>query len=178
MSRIGNKPIEIPEKTTFVVKDRVVTVQGEKGKLTRELHSAVDVTIEGNIVSVKILKEDRKSSAYQGMERALIANMVTGVSKGFERKLELNGIGYRAELKGNKVILNVGYSNPAEYVLPEGVTAKVEKTVILLEGVDKQTVGQAAAQIRMIRPPEPYKGKGIKYSEEYIQKKAGKTGAK
>jgi large subunit ribosomal protein L6 len=178
MSRIGKKPIEVPAKTTVDIKDGVVTVKGEKGSLSKAIHPACALKLEENVLQVEIVSKDRKAHAFQGLMRALIANMVTGVSKGFERKLEINGIGYRAELKGKTVILNVGYSNPAEYALPEGINAKVDKTTITLEGIDKELLGRTAAEIRMIRPPEPYKGKGIKYAEEYIQKKAGKTGTK
>jgi large subunit ribosomal protein L6 len=178
MSRIGKKPIQLPDNTKVTYKDRILTVQGEKGKLTREIHPFVDLKIDGGEIEVVIVSDDRKVNAFQGLTRALVANMVTGVSKGFERALEINGIGYRAEAKGSTITLNIGYSNPVDFALPEGVSAQVEKTTIKLASIDKELLGHTAAAIRMLRPPEPYKGKGIKYAEEYIQRKAGKTGTK
>jgi large subunit ribosomal protein L6 len=156
-----------------------LTVEGGKGKLVQSIHPAVDLNIEDGVMNVTLLTEDRGSRALQGLTRSLVANMITGVHTGFERKLEINGIGYRAELSGKKIILNVGYSNPVSFDLPEGISATVEKNNnIMLSGIDKQLVGLAAAAIRRIRPPEPYKGKGIKYAEEHIRRKAGKTGTK
>jgi large subunit ribosomal protein L6 len=179
MSRVGKKPISIPEKTKVTYTDRVVTVVGEKGTLSQSINSAVDLKIENGVMNVTMVAEDRNSRALQGLTRSLIANMIFGVNKGFERKLEINGIGYRAELSGKQIILHVGYSNPVPFDLPEGISATVEKNNnIILSGIDKQKVGLAAAAIRKIRPPEPYKGKGIKYSEEHIRRKAGKTGTK
>lgn len=177
MSRVGKKPIPIPDKTKVTYKDRVLTVKGEKGTLSREIHPAVELKFEDGTVSISCLANDRSSRAFQGMTRSLVDNMVIGVSKGFERTLEINGIGYRAELKGKQIVLNLGYSHPVEFDLPEGISADVEKnTVIKLSGIDKEALGRTAAAIRMLRPPEPYKGKGVKYAEERIQKKAGKTG--
>jgi len=179
MSRVGKKPIPIPGKTKVTYEDRVLTVKGEKGTLRRTIHPAVELQLEDSIVSVSCLADDRSSRAFQGMMRSLIDNMVTGVSKGFERTLEINGIGYRAELKDKQIILSLGYSHPIEFDLPEGISADVEKnTIIKLSGIDKEALGRTAAAIRMLRPPEPYKGKGVKYAEERIQKKAGKTGTK
>jgi large subunit ribosomal protein L6 len=179
MSRVGKKPIPVPEKTKVTYKDRVLTAKGEKGTLSRTIHPAVELQLEDGTVSVSCLADDRPSRAYQGMTRSLIDNMVTGVSKGFERTLEINGIGYRAELKGKQIVLSLGYSHPIEFDLPEGISADVEKnTIIKLSGIDKEALGRTAAAIRMLRPPEPYKGKGVKYAEERIQKKAGKTGTK
>lgn len=179
MSRIGKKPIDIPEKTKIEYKSGTITVQGKNGKLEQSVHPAVDLQIEENQVAVVLKTQDRKSQAIQGMVRSLIQNMVTGVSQGFERVLEINGIGYRAEAKGQSLIFNLGYSHPVNFELPKGVAATVEKNnVVKLSGIDKQLVGQTAARIRELRPPEPYKGKGIKYAEEYIQRKAGKTGTK
>lgn len=177
MSRIGKKPIQIPEKTEVTFKGGMVKVKGPKGNLEGSVHSAVELKVQGDVVDVVIVSEEKNAAAFQGMTRALVANMVTGVSKGFERVLEVNGIGYKAEVKGNKLILNVGYSQPVNFELPKGITAEVEKNQIKLSGIDKQSIGQTAAEIRKVRPPEPYKGKGIKYVEEYIQKKAGKTAA-
>jgi len=180
MSRVGKKPIAIPEKAKITYSDRVLTIVGEKGTLSQTIHPAVDLKIEDGIMNVTLpAAADRTSRALQGLTRSLVANMITGVSQGFERKLEINGIGYRAELSGKQIILHVGYSNPVAFDLPEGISATVEKNNnIILSGIDKQKVGLAAAAIRKIRPPEPYKGKGIKYAEEHIRRKAGKTGTK
>jgi large subunit ribosomal protein L6 len=179
MSRVGKKPISIPEKTKVTYTDRVVTVAGEKGTLSQSVHPALDLKIEGGVMNVTMVAEDRNSRALQGLTRSLVDNMITGVSKGFERRLEINGIGYRAELSGKQIVLHVGYSNPVAFDLPDGISAAVEKNNnIILSGIDKQKVGLAAAAIRKIRPPEPYKGKGIKYAEEHIRRKAGKTGTK
>ena len=179
MSRVGKKPIPIPDKIKITYTDRFLTVEGGKGKLSQTIHSAVDLNIEDGVMNVTMAVEDRSSRALQGMTRSLVANMITGVAQGFERNLEINGIGYRAELSGKQIILHVGYSNPVVFDLPDGISATVEKNNnIKLFGIDKQKVGLAAAAIRRIRPPEPYKGKGIKYAEEHIIRKAGKTGTK
>ena len=179
MSRVGKKPIPIPDKTKITYADKLLTVEGAKGKLTQSIHPAVDLDIDDGVMNVTMQQEDRSSRALQGLTRSLVANMITGVNQGFERKLEINGIGYRAELSGKQIILHVGYSNPVAFDLPEGISATVGKNNnILLSGIDKQKVGLAAAAIRRIRPPEPYKGKGIKYAEEHIRRKAGKTGTK
>lgn len=178
MSRIGKKPIQIPEKSKISYKDRVITVEGPKGSLDRVIHDDVDLTIDENTINVVADLNKKNASAFMGMTRALVANMVTGVTEGFSRTLEINGIGYRAELKGKTLVLNLGYSHPIDFELPEGIDAKVEKTNITLSGIDKELLGHVAASIRRLRPPEPYKGKGIKYADEYIQKKAGKTGTK
>ena len=179
MSRVGKQPVLIPDKIKVTYKNRSLTVEGEKGKLSRSIHPAVDLKIEDSVMNVTMVTADRRSRALQGLTRSLVANMITGVAQGFERNLEINGIGYRAELSGKQIIFNVGYSNPVNYDLPEGITATVAKNNnIKLLGIDKQKVGLAAAAIRRIRPPEPYKGKGIKYAEEHIRRKAGKTGTK
>lgn len=179
MSRVGKKPIPIPNNTTVTYKDRILTVKGDKGSLTREIHPAVELQVDDNILTVLPLKDDRQTIAFQGMTRSLVDSMVTGVSKGFERVLEIHGIGYRAEMKGNQIVLNLGYSHPIEFDLPQGVSATVDKNnIIKLSGINKEELGQTAASIRRLRPPEPYKGKGVKYAEERIQKKAGKTGTK
>ena len=178
MSRVGKKPIPIPEKTKISYKDRVITVTGEKGSLSRSVHPSMDLDVTDDTISVTILTKDRNGGALQGLTRSLVANMVTGVSRGFERTLEINGIGYRAALQGNAIDLNLGYSHPIHFELPEGISADIEgNTVIKLSGIDKETLGHTAAAIRRLRPPEPYKGKGIKYAEEHIQRKAGKTAA-
>jgi large subunit ribosomal protein L6 len=179
MSRVGKKPINIPEKTKVVYSDKLLTVQGEKGTLIRTIHPEAALEIKENTINVVMGKNDRPSRALQGLTRSLVANMVDGVTKGFERTLEINGIGYRAELKGDELVLNIGFSHPVNFSLPQGIFASVEKnTVIKLSGIDKELLGHVAAAIRRLRPPEPYKGKGIKYMEETIQKKAGKTGTK
>ena len=177
MSRIGKKPIQIPEKTEVTYKDGLVKVKGPKGSLEGTVHSTVELKVEGDVINVVVVSEDKNADAFHGMTRAIVANMLLGVSKGFERVLEVNGIGYKAEVKGSTLILNVGYSQPVNFELPKGITAVVEKNLIKLTGIDKQLIGQTAAEVRKVRPPEPYKGKGIKYVEEYIQKKAGKTAA-
>ena len=179
MSRVGKQPVPIPDKIKVTYVNRSLTVEGEKGKLSRSIHPAVDLKIEDSVMNVTMVTADRRSRALQGLTRSLVANMITGVIQGFERNLEINGIGYRAELSGKQIIFNVGYSNPVNYDLPEGITATVAKNNnIKLIGIDKQKIGLAAAAIRRIRPPEPYKGKGIKYAEEHIRRKAGKTGTK
>ena len=179
MSRVGKTPIKIPDKTKITYKDRVITVQGEKGVLERSIHPAVDLKMEDGMIKVNIVKDDRISRALRGLTRSLVANMVTGVSKGFERILEIHGIGYRAILTGNCIEFNLGYSHPIKFDLPEGISASVDKkNVIRLTGIDKELLGHTAASIRRLRPPEQYKGKGIKYAEEYIQRKAGKAGTK
>ena len=179
MSRVGKKPITVPDKTKITYSNRLLKVEGQKGTLSQSIHPAVDLKIEGGVMNVTMVTEDRNSRALQGLTRSLVANMITGVDQGFERTLEINGIGYRAELSGKQLILHVGYSNPVTFDLPEGISATVEKNNnIKLSGIDKQKVGLAAAAIRRIRPPEPYKGKGIKYAEEHIRRKAGKTGTK
>jgi len=145
----------------------------------KEIHPAVDVNIENDEINVILNDQSRKTVALQGMTRSLLSNMVTGVTTGFERALEINGIGYRAELKGKSIVFNLGYSHPIDFPLPEGVSAKVDKNnTVRINGIDKQLIGQTAARIRALRPPEPYKGKGIKYAEEHIMRKAGKTGTK
>lgn len=178
MSRIGKKPVEIPEKVKIEYKDRVLTVKGEKGTLASTVNPLVDLDINENLIVVTMEKETRSTMALQGMTRSLVANMITGVAKGFERSLEINGIGYRAEVKGNTIVFNLGYSHPINFELPNGISASVEKSTVKISGIDNQLLGQTAATIRKLRPPEPYKGKGIKYAEERIRRKAGKTGTK
>jgi large subunit ribosomal protein L6 len=175
MSRVGKKPIQIPEKIKVTYNDRVLSVQGEKGVLTRSIHPDVDLKIEDKTLTIRVDRQDKKTKALWGMTRALVSNMVSGVSAGFERALEINGLGYRAELKGNSIELQLGYSHPIAFPLPEGITAKVDKNIIRLSGIDKDLLGLTASSIRRLRPPEPYKGKGVKYMEERIIRKAGKT---
>lgn len=179
MSRVGRKPIYVPEQAQVTYKERKITVKADKGILTRSIHSAVELDIKAKEINVYPVIDDRKSRALQGLTRSLLANMVEGVTKGFERILEINGIGYRAMLNENSIEFHLGYSHSINFDLPEGVFASVDKkNVIKLTGIDKELLGQTAAAIRRLRPPEHYKGKGIKYKEEYIQRKAGKTGAK
>jgi large subunit ribosomal protein L6 len=179
MSRVGNKPVQIPENVNISYNDRMITVKGPKGVLTRTIHPEVDLEIDSHVIVVKTISEGRKSKSFQGLTRSLVANMVTGVGMGFERVLEINGIGYRATLDGNCIVLNLGYSHPINFDLPDGISAVIEKNnIVKLMGIDKELIGHVAASIRRFRPPEPYKGKGIKYAEEHIRKKAGKTGTK
>jgi large subunit ribosomal protein L6 len=177
MSRVGKKPVQIPEKTNVKFENGVLTVQGAKGTLTRAIHPAVDLKIQDGVLDVIACEDKRTSHALQGLTRSLVANMITGVNKGFERTLVINGIGYRAELQGSTIIFNVGYSIPVKFDLPEGISASIERnTTVKLSGIDKEKLGLAAAAIRKIRPPEPYKGKGVKYAKEHIRRKAGKAG--
>lgn len=179
MSRIGKQPVQLPDKVQFALNGNIISIKGPKGNLERQLHPAIEIEINDNVISVKTDTSNKKKVALQGLFRSLISNMVTGVTAGYEKKLLLSGIGYRAEVKGKTLILNVGYSNPVEFTLPEGISANIEKnTQISLSGIDKETLGQAAANIRDIRPPEPYKGKGIMYADERIMRKAGKTAGK
>lgn len=179
MSRIGKQPVQLPDKVVITLDGDMINVKGPKGQLDRKLHPAIDIEINENVLNVKTDLNDKKKMALQGLFRSLIFNMVAGVTTGYEKKLLLSGIGYRAETSGKKIVLNVGYSNPVDFDLPDGISANVEKnTEITLSGIDKELLGQAAANIRRIRPPEPYKGKGIMYSDERIIRKAGKTAGK
>lgn len=179
MSRIGKKPIQIPEKIKILYKDKVITVEGEKGSLAQTIHPDIDLNIEGGYITVSTSSDNRFGKALHGMTRSLVSNMITGVNNGFERILEINGIGYRAEIKGKSIIFNLGFSHPVVFDLPEGINATIDKnTVIKLSGINKEELGLVAASIRRLKPPEAYKGKGIKYAEERIRKKAGKTGTK
>ena len=179
MSRIGKKPITIPSGVTVDIKDQTVTVKGPKGELHIALHPLVSVSQNEQdlIVDVK-KKEDQGEKALWGTFGSILGNMVQGVTEGFTKQLEVNGVGYKVALQGKKLVLNVGYSHPVEFEIPEGLTAEVEKNVITLTGADKQLLGHTAAEIRKIRKPEPYKGKGIKYMDEEIRRKAGKAASK
>lgn len=179
MSRVGKQPILIPEKTKLTYEDHVLTVRGEKGTLKRTIHPAVNLDIKDGIIKVIIDASDKPTRSLQGLTRSLVANMIIGVSGGFERVLEISGIGYRAELKGQTIVLNLGYSHPVNFDLPDGISASIDRNnVIKLYGIDKEKLGLTAAAIRQLRPTEPYKGKGIKYAEERVRRKAGKAGAK
>ncbi len=177
MSRIGNAPITIPNNVTVEVSGQDVKVSGPQGELGMSYLPQVKVEVAENLVEVKRKKDDKISRSLHGLTRALIANMVTGVEKGWQKRLELVGVGFRAQASGDRVTLNVGYSHQVEIVAPEGVKFTVEdNTKILVSGIDKILVGQIAAKIRAVRPPEPYQGKGIRYSGEYVRRKAGKAG--
>ncbi|MCS7163417.1 MAG: 50S ribosomal protein L6 [Thermodesulfovibrio sp.] len=180
MSRIGRKPIKIPENVNVTVENRQVIVKGPKGQLSYVLPEGIDVNIDNKTIFVTRQSNLSKYKALHGLARSLISNMVVGVSEGFTKSLQIHGVGYRAQLSGNKIILNVGYSHPVEFVLPEGIKATVDEkqTTITLSGIDKQLLGQVAANLRAIRPPDPYKGKGIRYSDEVLKLKPGKTGKK
>jgi len=178
MSRIGKNPVVIPEKVNVTVNGAHVAVKGPNGNLEYTFTDKVKIESDGKEVKVNPIDESKESRSLWGTTRTLINNMVVGVSAGFTKTLEFNGVGYKAALKGNAIELNLGYSHPITYELPEGISAKVTKNVIDLSGANKELVGFAAAKIRSFRPPEPYKGKGIKYIDEVIIKKAGKTGAK
>ncbi len=175
MARVGGKAIQLSDKVKISYADKCVTVSGDKGTLERHIHEDVDIEIKEGVLNVLVSNNNRKTLALQGLTRSLINNMVVGVNQGFERRLEINGIGYRAELKGDTIVLNLGFSHPIDFSLPEGISANIDKNIITLSGIDKEKVGQTAATIRKLRPPEPYKGRGIKYVDEYIQRKAGKT---
>jgi large subunit ribosomal protein L6 len=177
MSRIGKKPIEIPTGVTITNDKNTVTVKGPKGELTRSFHPDMMIQVEENVLTVTRPSESKEHRTMHGTTRALLANMVEGVSKGFEKGLELIGVGYRAQKQGKKLILNVGYSHPVEMEPEEGIEVEVpSNTKIIVKGISKERVGALAANIRDVRPPEPYKGKGIRYEGEYVRRKEGKTG--
>jgi large subunit ribosomal protein L6 len=179
MSRIGKAPIPVPDKVTVSLNGLAVTVKGPKGELSRTLPDGVTISQEGNTLQVNPINTSRRSRERHGLSRTLVANMVEGVSQGFTRKLEIVGVGYRAAVQGKKLVVSAGYSHPVEMVPPEGVSFSVENnTTVFVSGADKEVVGNEAAKVRAIRPPEPYKGKGIKYEGEKILRKAGKTGKK
>ncbi|WP_041818586.1 50S ribosomal protein L6 [Heyndrickxia coagulans] len=177
MSRIGKKPVEIPSGVTVTINGDTVTVKGPKGELTRSFNPDINIAVEDNIIHVTRPSDSKNHHALHGTTRALLANMVEGVSKGFEKSLELVGVGYRAQKQGKKLVLNVGYSHPVEFEPEEGLEVEVpSNTKIVVKGVSKERVGAFAANIRDVRPPEPYKGKGIRYEGEYVRRKEGKTG--
>lgn len=176
MSRVGKKPVTLPAGVTAEVKENTVKIKGAKSELTLDVHPKVRVALEGNQLTVSVAKPDNKQErALWGLSRALINNMVVGVTEGFTKVLEVNGVGYKAAVAGTKLTLNLGYSHPIEMEVPKGLEVKIEKNIITITGADRQMVGQFAAIVREQRPPEPYKGKGIKYSDEVIRRKAGKV---
>lgn len=179
MSRIGKLPIEIPKGVKLNFNDSVLSVHGPNGKLDRQIMSCVKLEISETSILVSRIDENTATRAAHGLTRTLINNMVTGVTTGFKTDLEINGVGYRAEVKGKELVLSLGYSHPVNFLIPDGIAIEVEKmTKLSVKGFDKELVGQTAAKIRSFRGPEPYKGKGIKYADETILRKAGKTGKK
>lgn len=179
MSRIGRMPIAIPAGVTVeVAENNKVTVKGPKGTLERVLPAEMDIKVEGSEVVVSRPNDLKKMKSLHGLTRTLINNMVIGVTEGYEKKLEVNGVGYRAQKQGKKLVLSLGYSHPVEMDDPEGIETVVQDSSIIVKGINKEKVGQYAAEIRAKRGPEPYKGKGIKYSDEVIKRKVGKTGKK
>ncbi len=178
MSRIGKLPIELPSGVTVDIKDGVITVKGSKGELKRDIHPKIKAEVKDNEIIVTRSDESKESRSLHGLMRSLIKNMVEGVTKGFEKRLEIIGVGYRANPSGNKITLNLGFSHPINYVGPQGIEFKADednKNIIIVSGIDKELVGQIAAEIRGYRKPEPYKGKGIRYENEYVARKAGKA---
>lgn len=176
MSRIGKLPIEIPSGVTITVDSDVLTVKGAKGELTVPHLSDVTVSVDGGVATVTRNNDERIAKAQHGLQRALLNNAVVGVTKGFEKKLEVNGVGFRVAMSGADLEMALGFSHPVKYKAPAGIAITTEKMTITVSGIDKQQVGQAAAEIRSLKKPEPYKGKGIKYADEVILRKAGKTG--
>ncbi|MGE8207260.1 50S ribosomal protein L6 [Heyndrickxia sp. NPDC080065] len=177
MSRVGKKPIEIPSGVTVTLDGSNVTVKGPKGELTRNFNPDITINIEENVINITRPSDAKEHRALHGTTRALLANMVEGVSKGFEKSLELIGVGYRAQKQGNKLVLSVGYSHPVEFEPEAGLEVEVpSNTKVIVKGTSKERVGALAANIRGVRPPEPYKGKGIRYEGEYVRRKEGKTG--
>ena len=179
MSRIGNKPITVPDGVEIKLDGQHITVKGPKGSLERDIHENMKVTLEDKVLKVVRPDDEPKNRSLHGLTRTLINNMIEGTTKGFERKLEINGVGYRAQKKGNNLLMNLGYSHPVEMEAPAGITFDVpSQNEIIVKGIDKELVGQTAAVIRTKRPPEVYRGKGIKYAEEVIRRKEGKAGKK
>jgi large subunit ribosomal protein L6 len=177
MSRIGNSPIEIPDGVDVTVDGRTVVVKGPKGTLERTLEPAVSASVDEGVLTVARSDDERHTRALHGLTRALLSNMVIGVLEGYRKELQAVGVGYRASLQGKRLELQVGFSHPVHFEAPDGIDFEVpEPTRIVVSGIDKQLVGQVAANVRSVRPPEPYKGKGIRYVDEYVRRKAGKAG--
>ncbi len=177
MSRIGKQPIPIPKGVEVKLNKDVITVKGAKGTLEKKIHPMIQLDIDTDQITLSITEDTKEAGAFHGLFRALISNMVVGVSKGFVKDLEIVGVGYRAELKGRTAVFHLGYSHPINYELPKGVDAQIDKTKVTLNSIDKELLGKTAAKIRSFRKPEPYKGKGVKYTNETIRRKAGKSGA-
>ncbi len=178
MSRIGKRPVTIPPEAKVTVEGGRVQLKGPKGVLEKPVHPKISLMVDGNSLRVNRNEETREARALHGLYGALLQNMVEGVTKGFQRGLEIVGVGYRAEMKGRTVVFTLGHSHPIHFDLPEGIDAAIEKSKIVLSGIDKELLGVTAAKIRGLRSPEPYKGKGIKYADEVIRRKAGKAGGK
>ncbi|MEO8452366.1 MAG: 50S ribosomal protein L6 [Gemmatimonadota bacterium] len=179
MSRIGRKPVAVPKDVTVKIEGNLVSVKGPKGELSRTLHPLMKVSLDGDTVVVARPSDEQMHRALHGLSRTLVANMIEGVDKGFQKTLEIQGVGYKAEANPQGLTLSVGYSHQVKYPAPAGIKLAVaNNTVVTISGASKETVGQVAAEIRAIRPPEPYKGKGIRYQGEQVRRKAGKTGAK
>lgn len=180
MSRVGRKPIKLPEKVKLTVRERFIIAEGPLGKLEALMPEGVAIETKDGVAHVVAPKASRQNRGYQGLMRAVLANMVAGVVKGYERNLEISGVGYKAELKGDELVIAAGYSHIVKLKMPKGIKVVVDKTQtkVSVKGIDKQLVGQIAAQIRAVKEPEPYKGKGIKYAEEVVRRKVGKAGAK
>jgi large subunit ribosomal protein L6 len=177
MSRVGKMPVTIPSGVDVKIDGNHVTVKGPKGELARQFHERVDISLESGVAEVTRQDDSREARALHGLSRALLANMVEGVAEGYKKELEIVGVGYRAALKGRDLEMQLGFSHPVSVTAPDGITFEVpEQTKVVVSGIDKELVGQVAANIRKIRPPEPYKGKGIRYSGEYVRRKAGKAG--
>lgn len=176
MTRIGKKPIPIPNEVKVKLEGSNLTVSGPKGELKREIHPKVQVQLDEAQITVSVTEQSKETKSLHGLFKVLIDNMVHGVSKGFQKEFEIVGVGYRAEIKGRTAVLNLGYSAPINFELPEGIEAAVEKNKLTLTGMDKELLGHTAAKIRGFREPEPYKGKGIKYATENVRRKAGKAG--
>ena len=175
MSRVGKKLIPIPKGVELKMAGRTVTAKGPKGQLSCEVQRGIQLDVEESHAAVRQTSTEKNASAMYGLSRALINNLVEGVSAGFAKTLEIHGTGYRAQVQGNKIVLNLGFSHPVEHVLPEGIQAAVDGNKVTISGIDKAMVGQVASEIRRYRPPEPYKGKGIRYIDEHVRRKAGKS---
>ncbi len=178
MSRVGKLPVAIPQGVKVNLDGRLVSVEGPKGKLEQQIDPLVEIEISDNQVVVQRKNESKKARSFHGLYRKLLFNMVTGVSTGFSKTLLINGVGFRAEVKGKSLVLNLGYSNPIEYMFDDDIDISVDNNKVTVSGVSRERVGQVSAEIRSIRPPEPYKGKGVRYEDEYVRRKVGKSGVK
>lgn len=177
MSRIGRAPIEVPQDVTVEIQGNQITVKGKKGTLQKEFHKDMKVTFKDQVITVERPSENKMHKSLHGLTRSLINNMVVGVTEGFQKELQINGVGYRAQKQGKELVMSLGYSHPVKMEEEDGISIEVpSQTQIIISGPDKQKVGQFAAQVREKRPPEPYKGKGIRYADEYVQRKEGKAG--
>ena len=179
MSRIGKLPIDLPKGVSLTIEDSVVKVKGPKGSLEQSIRPEVTVNVVDNQVVVNRIDDSKPAKSYHGLYRKLVSNMISGVSEGFSKTLLIIGVGYRVEMNGNNLLFNLGYSNPIEFPLEEGVSATLDgNNKLTISGIDSQKVGQTCAEIRSLRPPEPYKGKGVRYENEYVRRKIGKAGIK